>query len=221
MLMMACQRKLCQQAEIVTTVTDKGYNGYLDIAPIYRLHGKTIGIVGFGRIGRTVFKMLQGFDVKFLIDDPYIPDDIKKEYGIETVSLEEVLKNSDAVTLHVPMNWPETYHLIDEPQLNMMKETAIIVNTSRGPVVNIDALNKALDEGKIAQAGIDVFEVEPPKPDLPIIHNKKAICTPHMSWMSVEAGWEIRKSYINDVKRFLNKQGPIHQVNPEVESRFD
>ena len=221
MLITACQRKLGQQSTVATTVTDGGYIGYLDVAPVYRLHGKIVGIVGFGRIGSTVYRMLQGFGVNFLIDDPYLPDEVKKEYGIETVSLEEVLKGSDIITLHVPMNWPETHHLIDEAQLDMMKETAILVNTARGPIVNVEALNKALDDGKLAHAGIDVYEVEPPKPDLPLLHNKKAICTPHMGWMSVEAGWEIRQSYINDVKRYLNKQTPVHQVNPEIESRFE
>jgi D-3-phosphoglycerate dehydrogenase len=221
MLIMACQRKLGQQVEKVRKVTEEGYKDYMSVAPIYRLHGKTVGIIGFGRIGRTVYRMLQGFGVEFLIDDPYLTDEVKEKFGIETVSLEKLLKESDVVTIHVPLNIPETQHLIDEPQLNMMKETAILINTSRGPVVNLDALNKALEESKLAHAGIDVYETGTAKPDLGLIHNDKAICTPHMGWLSVESGWEIRKSYIGDVKRFLNKQGPVHQVNPQIPVRFE
>jgi len=221
MLMMACQRKLCQQVNIVSTVTHNGYIDYLSVAPLYRLHGKTIGIIGFGRIGRLVYRMLQGFGVNFLIDDPYLPDEMIQEYGIATVSKEEVLKESDIVTLHVPFNWPETYHLIDEADLKSMKETAILINTSRGPVVNLEALNAALDNCEIAHAGIDVYELEPPKPDLPLLRNKKAICTPHMSWMSVEASWDIRHSYMRDVRRFLNKQAPVNQVNPEISGKLE
>ena len=221
MLIMACQRKLIKQVEKVQQVTDKGYPNYMDIAPIYRLHGKTVGIVGIGRIGSTVYNMLQGFGVNFLIDDPYLPEERKREMGIETVSLEKVLTESDIVTLHVPYSWPNTHHMIDEPQLKMMKPTSVIVNTARGPIINTEALNKALDDGVIGLAGIDVHEGGVPKPDSPLIHNEKAICTPHMGWLSVEAGWEIRHSYIENVKRFLNKQDSVHRVNPEVKIRFE
>ncbi len=220
MLIFACQRKLLRQRELLREwIKENRYASEL-IRPIYRLQGKTLGIVGFGRIGRTIYRMMQGFDLRFLIYDPYLSEAAKKEYGIETVSLEKMLRESDIVSIHTPLN-EETYHLFDEPQFKMMKKNAILINTSRGSVVNLDALDRALREGLIAHAGIDVYEKEPPDPDLPLLHNENAICTPHSSWYSEEGGWVIRKDILDDVKRLLQGQGPKNPVNPEVQIRFD
>jgi D-3-phosphoglycerate dehydrogenase / 2-oxoglutarate reductase len=221
MLIFACQRKLFMQNRILYDSATQGEWDFNSIYPVFSLSGKTLGIVGLGRIGAAVCRMMQGFHLRFLICDPYLSDARKKDLGIETISLDEVLKESDIITVHTPLN-RETHHFIDEPQLKRMKRTAILVNTSRGGTVNLRALDKALREGWISHAGIDVYEEkEPPDPDFPLLHNERAICTPHLSWLSEEAGWGIRKKIVEDVRRFVQKQGPRHLINPEVKMRFE
>ena len=219
MLIFACQRKLLLQNRLLQKSAAEGKWVFDPIYPVYRLSGKTLGIVGFGRIGAAVWRMMQGFKMRVLVSDPYLSDARKKEYGIETLPLAQVLKEADIVTVHTPLN-KETHHLIDEPQLKLMKRSAILVNTARGAVVNLQSLDKALREGWIAHAGIDVYEEEPPDPDLVLLHNEQAICTPHLSWLSEEAGWSIREKIVEDVRGFVQGKGPRYQVNPEVKIRF-
>lgn len=221
MLMIACQRKLVEQERILRKSAGQGVYGFSNIYPVYRFSGKTLGIVGFGRIGSAVFRMLQGFNMRFLINDPYLPEERKRQFGIETYPLEEVLSRSDIVTAHVPLKWGETYHMFDEPQFKLMKKDAIFVNTSRGAVVNLEALDCTLRSGELGMAGIDVYETEPPPADFPLLHNERAICTPHLSWLSEEAGMQIRQSYIENIRLFLNNQPPPNIVNPEVQLQFN
>jgi D-3-phosphoglycerate dehydrogenase len=102
-----------------------------------------------------------------------------------------------------------------------MKPTAVLVNTARGGIVNLNALDRALRAGKLAHAGIDVYESEPPPPDMPLLSNENAICTPHLAWLSEEAGWKIRQKIVEDVRRLAAGQGPRFTLNPEVEIPFD
>jgi len=220
MLIFACQRKLLLQNRLLQKSAAEGKWVFDPIYPVYRLSGKTLGIVGFGRIGAAVWRMMQGFKMRVLVSDPYLSDARKKEYGIESLPLDHVLKESDIVTVHTPLT-QETHHLIDEAQLKLMKPNAILVNTARGGIVNLQALDKALRERWIAHAGIDVYEKEPPDPDLALLHNERAICTPHLSWLSEEAGWSIREKIVEDVRRYLRGEDPRYQVNPEVKIRFD
>jgi D-3-phosphoglycerate dehydrogenase len=220
MLIFTCQRKLLLQSRILYDSAEKRKWEFSPIYPVFRLSGKTLGIIGFGRIGGTVYRMMQGFGLHCLVCDPYLPESRKKEFGIETLPLDDVLKESDIVSIHTPLN-QQTYHLIDEPQLRLMKKNAILVNTARGGIVNLRALDKMLRDGWISHAGIDVYEEkEPPDPDFPLLHNERAICTPHLSWLSEEAGWSIRKKIVEDVRRFVHRQGPRYPVNGKVEIRF-
>jgi len=220
-LMMACQRKLPLQQNLLSRSVEAQKWIFKDIYPVYRLEGQKVGIIGFGRIGSSVYSMLSGFGVDFLICDPYISEIRVKEYGIGTVPFEKVISEADMITIHCPLNWEDTYHLFDEPQFQNMKETAILVNTARGGIVNLDALDTALTQGHLAGAGIDVYEVEPPPQDLAILRNPKAICTPHLSWLSEEAGWDIRRSYMDDIDRFLAGKPPKNVLNPEVKIDFN
>jgi D-3-phosphoglycerate dehydrogenase len=204
MLIMACQRKLTTQLRSMACSADAGKWVFEPVYPVFQMHGKTVGIVGMGRIGGTVFRMLQGFELKTLVYDPYLSETRKKEYGIETCSLEELLQNSDIITIHCPLKWEETYHMFDTPQFKMMKNTAILINTARGGIVNLESLDQALRSGEIAQAGIDVYEVEPPPADLPLLHNERATCTPHLSWLSEESGWTIREKIMEQVRNYLD-----------------
>lgn len=213
MLIMACQRKITTQLDIMDRSSRIGSWEFQSVNPVFSLSNKKIGIIGFGRIGRTVHKMLQGFGVDFLIVDPYLSDEMKKSYGIETVPFEKALLESDVVTIHCPLKWAETYHMFDHEQFKMMKNTAILVNTARGGIVNLEALDAALNDRQIAMAGIDVYEVEPPPSDFPILRNPRAICTPHLSWLSEESGWNIRRKIMNDVELFIQAQPPVNRVN--------
>ena len=150
------------------------------------LFGKTFGIVGTGAIGGKVAKIAQAFGCKVVAYSRTVKPEMEG-LGIEYMSLEDVLKVSDIVSLHVPLN-DKTKGLIGEKEIALMKKNAILLNTARGPVVDSEALAKALNEEKIAGAGIDVFEMEPPVPaDHPLMHAKHTVVTPHVAFASHEA----------------------------------
>jgi len=138
------------------------------------LHGKTVGIVGLGRIGRLVAGLTRAFGMRVLAHDPYV----SSSDLAELVSLETVLRESDFVSLH-PVLTPETRHLINPERLALMQPTAYLINTSRGGVIDEPALIEALQRGQIAGAGLDVFETEPPALDNPLLHMPNVIGTPH------------------------------------------
>lgn len=151
------------------------------------LSGKTLGVIGAGRIGSTVARIAKyGFNMHILYYDVACRDDLNKELGAECVSVEELLKRSDIVTIHVPL-LPETRHMINEEKLRLMKKTAILINTSRGAVVDTVALVKALSEGWIAGAGLDVFEEEPLPKDHPLTKLDNVVLTPHIGASTKEA----------------------------------
>jgi D-3-phosphoglycerate dehydrogenase len=219
-LMMACQRKLPLQQELLYRSVETKKWIFKDIYPVYRMKGQKVGIIGFGRIGSTVYRMLTGFGVEFLINDPYLSDERVQKFGIVLDSFEDVISQADIVTIHCPLKREETYHMFDELQFKLMKEKAILINTARGGIVNLEALDAALRSGEIGAAGIDVYEQEPPGEALAILTNPKAICTPHLSWLSEEAGWDIRRDYLDDVRRFLDGKPPKNILNPEVKFRL-
>lgn len=219
-LIFACQRKLSTQMRLTEESSREGHWVFEAIYPVHSLRGKVLGVIGCGRIGSVVFHMMQSFGLGgTLVCDPYLSDERRKELGCPVVSLDELLSQADIVTVHVPLG-PETYHLLDETQFELMKPTAILVNTARGGVVNLAALDRALRDGRPMFAGIDVYEQEPPGSDLAILRNPKAICTPHLAWLSEEAGWSIREKIVEDVRRFLQHESPRYQINKGVQNRF-
>lgn len=197
-LILACARKVVWSREILDRSSAKGEWDFSGLFPMYRMEGKTLGIVGLGRIGGRVCKKMQSFGMRILGCDPYLSEERARELGVEVVDLQTLLKESDYVTLHTPMN-EETRHLINSDTLRMMKPTAYLVNTSRGPMVDADALARAITEGQIAGAAIDVYDVEPPPQSLPLFGLDNVILTPHIGWASEEAGWEIRHSIVDDI----------------------
>lgn len=152
----------------------------------FELEGKTLGIVGFGRIGYQIAKIAKALGMNLLLYDPYPNEEHAKEVGGKFVDLETLLKESDVVTLHVPLI-DATYHLINEERLKLMKPTAILINAARGAVVDTNALVKALKEGWIAGAGLDVFEEEPLPKDHPLTKLDNVVLTPHIGASTVEA----------------------------------
>ena len=145
--------------------------------PVGPLHGETLGIIGFGRIGRMMAKRGAALDMEMVAYDPFLPAEALQELGVEQVSLDELLRRSDYVSIHSPLT-EDTRHLIDAAALKRMKPTAYLINTSRGPVVDEAALATALREGWIAGAGLDVLEQEPPDPASPLLELDNVIITP-------------------------------------------
>ena len=181
----------------------------------YDIHDATLGIIGLGRIGSAIARRAKGFNMKILYYDAIRREDIEKELGIIYTDIDTLLKESDIVTLHVPLT-NETRHLINEEKLKLMKKNAILINTSRGPVIDEKALYKALKEGWIAGAGLDVLEKEPPLKDNPLFKLNNVIITPHMAWYSIDSLMEIQTKAAEEVARVLSGQLPINLVNKDV-----
>ena len=183
------------------------------------IYGETVGIVGFGWIGRAMARKCKALGMTVLVNDPYVGDHLAVEYQVDFVTKDELLERSDYVSLHVP-HLDSTHHFIDSAALDLMKHTAYLVNTSRGPVVDEQALIAALKAGKIAGAGIDVYEQEPLSVDNPLLSMENVICTPHVAGSS-EIGWEIiRRRAGEEAARVLLGRRPDVVVNPEVLGRM-
>jgi D-3-phosphoglycerate dehydrogenase len=216
MLIFNCARKFIRQQESMTRSVEKGQWDFDLVYPIYQISDKTMGIIGCGRIGSTVFRMMKGFNMKYLICDPYLTEARKNELGIKTVPLNEVLIESDIVTIHTPLN-DETRHLISEAQLKTMKQTSFIINTARGGILDENAIVKACQQGWIAGAALDVYEFrEPPNKKSKLLAVENITLTPHLAWYSVESEWKIRKKIIDNIKLFIEDKKLINIINPEV-----
>lgn len=142
------------------------------------LAGKVLGSIGIGNIGAELFRLARPFDFKFIAHDPFADKNLARELGIELVSLEDVFRRSDILCVNCPLT-PETRHIVNAGRLAIMKSTAYLINTSRGSTVDQQALTTALRERRIAGAGLDVFEIEPPAADDPILALDNVIVTPH------------------------------------------
>lgn len=142
------------------------------------LVGRTFGSLGVGNIGAETFRLLKPFDMRFIAHDPYADAALAKSLGIELVSIEELFKRADVVSVSAPLT-PETHHIVNAERLAMMKPTAYLINTARGPLVDQKALTAALREHRIAGAGLDVFETEPTDPDDPLFKLDNVIVSPH------------------------------------------
>ena len=186
-----------------------------NMRPISRLKGKTVGIIGLGRIGRKVAQRLKGFEVKIIAYDPYASMEVFNKYGVKRVDFENLISEADIITIHTPLT-NETRHMIGEKEFKSMKRNAIIVNTSRGGVVDEKALYKALKEKWVAGAGLDVMEKEPPEKDNLILKLDNVIVTPHMAWYSENSFNEVRKIAAEEVARALTGRTPINLVNKNV-----
>ena len=177
MLILATLKKLAWQAK--NCAEGKWRVGDFAETRLYELEGKTVGIVGLGNIGKKVARRLHGFDVKILYYDILrLAEHEEDALGVRFVLLDELLKTSDVVTLHVPLS-PQTKDMISERQLGLMKPTAVLVNTCRGPVVDEVALHKALITKRIVGAGLDVMVDEPPSKDNPLLNVENITITPH------------------------------------------
>ncbi|MCL4534947.1 MAG: C-terminal binding protein [Bacteroidetes bacterium] len=193
-------------------------SGHWDIQagkPLHRINGRTLGVVGFGKIGRALAQKASGLGLRILAYDPYLAAQSVKTPGVELVDLDRLLRESDLVSIHVPLT-AETRAMIGEEELRKMKPSACLVNTSRGSVVDIPALAQALREGWIAAAGIDVLPEEPPPADSPLLGLENLTLTPHASFYSEESLVDLQTSTAEEVVRVLSGQRPLHLINPEA-----
>ena len=175
--------------------------------PLIELAGKTIGIVGYGAIGKAVAKIANAFDMNILVHTrtPAQTDNIK------FTNLDELLKKSDIVTLHCPLT-PQTEKMIDASRLSIIKNTAFLINTGRGGLIDESALADALQKKIIAGAGLDVLTQEPPEPDNPLLKLSNCIITPHIAWATYEARKRLINTVTDNLKNFLNNT-PINVVS--------
>lgn len=181
------------------------------------VQGRNIGIIGFGRAGQAVAARLQGWGARLLVADPFADPAVVSANGGELVSLETLLQESDAITIHAFLS-AETQNLISEPQLRLMKPTAYLVNLARGGLVDQPALIKALQEGWIAGAALDVFAVEPLEADSPLrqIPRDRLILTPHNAGASQEGATSGPRAVMENLKRGLAGEPPLYFNNPAV-----
>ena len=182
---------------------------------IMRLRGKKIGIVGFGRIGRGVCEKALAFGFLVLASDPFVSADAIAEAGARKVELPELLGESDFVTLHSPLI-PETEKMIGPSELDAMKESAFLINCARGPLIDEDALHRALTTGQIAGAGLDVLVDISPPIDHKLTRLENVIVTPHTAFFSQEAVLELEERAAGEVVHVFDGQMPDNLVNPNV-----
>lgn len=187
--------------------------------PGRRFHGATLGLVGFGRIPRLLVHKLAGFDMEYLAYDPYVPADVVADHGVASVSLADLLSQADYVSLHCPLT-AQTYHLIGEAELRLMKPTAFIVNTARGSVIDERALIQALQEGWIAGAGLDVLEQEPIRLDNPLLALDNVIITPHYAGYSDRYPEDNYEASVEAILDMATGHWPRSVANPQVSPRW-
>ncbi len=210
-LLLACIRRLLSTHNQLSTGSWNVHEG----DPVFRLAGKTLGLVGLGTLGQAVARKLQGWNLKLIATDPFLEPEVAKKLNVELVSLTTLLGESDYVSLHLPL-LPETRHLMNAATFRRMKPGAILVNTARGPIVSGPDLLDALNKGILSCAALDVFEDEPPPVDSPLRHHPKLLLTDHMAWYSEEAQLELQTRAAEEVVRCCTGSLPEAIANPEV-----
>ena len=207
-LLMDCVRKVARKDRLVR----QGQWNLTGIQDVYRMSGKVFGFVGYGSIARVVHRKLRGFNMaKVLVADPFVSEDDAKAAGVEVVELNELCKKADFISVHAPLV-EATKGLIGAKQFELMKETAMIVNTSRGPLIDTTALIDALKNNRIACAGLDVFENEPLEDGSELRNIDNVTLTDHAGWYSVEAMAELKTKAAQNVVDTLLTGKPSYVV---------
>ena len=214
-MMMALERQLLP---FIDRAKQGGYaNG--KVIKCHRIKGQTLGILGYGKIGRELAKMALGMGMHVLIYDPYISD-FHSDEDIAATDMDTLLKESDVISIHTPLT-PDTHHMISAPQLQKMKNSVILLNASRGGVVNTEDLIAALKDGTIAAAGLDVIEGEPIPVDHEIFQLKNVLFTPHVGMYSEEAMEDMYHKLFQQTMDTLHGKKPNNVVNPAVLERLN
>lgn len=183
--------------------------------PIGRIREKTLGLIGSGKIGLSMAKMIFPFGVKVMAYDPYLKE---APEGVQLKDFEAVLRESDFISIHCPLN-DSTRHLIGEKEFKKMLKRPILINTSRGPIIDEKALIQALEEGLLSGAGLDVMEKEPPDPQNPLLKMENVILSPHVGFYSEESIRELKRRTAENVSAVLTGKWPRSVVNHEVRGK--
>lgn len=186
---------------------------------MHRLRGATLGLIGLGRVATTLVPKARGFGMRILAYDPYISGSIVEELAIERVSLNQLLRESDFVSIHCSLT-PETRHLIGLEQLKKMKPGAFLINTARGGIVDTEAIYLALTQGYIAGAGLDAIDPDPPSPKHPLFNLNNVILTGHTAFAGPEAEAEQWCRPLEEIARMKRGEWPHSLVNPQVKEKF-
>jgi D-3-phosphoglycerate dehydrogenase len=182
------------------------------IVPRRRLRGQTLGLLGFGRIGQAVAIKARGLGLEIIVHDPYLDAQAIAANGARAVDQATLLRESDYLSLHVPLT-ESNRRVLNAQAFALMKPTAIVINTARGGLIDEDALLTAIQSGQIAGAALDVLVVEPPSPDHPLLHEPRVMITPHTGWYSEDANYDVRVRAIEEVVRVLRGERPRCPVN--------
>ncbi|TYT24098.1 hydroxyacid dehydrogenase [Dictyoglomus thermophilum] len=186
----------------------------------WEVKDKIVGIIGYGNIGSRVGEILKnGFNAKIIAYDPNIPPEVLKEKGAEPVSLEELIRNSDIISLNASLN-EKSRHMISDKEFSMMKDNVIIINTARGELMDEEALIRAIKSGKVAGVGLDVMKDEPPDPQNPLLHMENVVVTPHIAAYTYECLKGMGDKVVADVERVVNQEIPEEIINKEVLERL-
>ncbi len=213
MLLLATHRRAVEQDRMVRE--GRWTEGRPQLLQIPRLMGQTLGFIAFGRVARATARRAKAFGLNLIAHDPFIDEQTIAEHGVEPVSLDDVLTRSDFISMHMPAT-PEAQGFLKGQHFRRMKPTCIFVNTGRGPTVEEAGLIKALQEGWIAGAGLDVFEVEPVKPDNPLLKMSNVILAPHNASASSRFDPARKRRVGQEITNVLSGRWPMSCVNPVV-----
>lgn len=209
-LLLSVERRTAQFSAEIESGTWDWTNG----RPIYRLRGRTLGLAGFGKLPQAVVAKAEPFGLEPIAYDPYVDGAEMAEHGVEKVSFDELLERSDVISVHTPLT-EETRAMFDAEVFAAMNDDAILVNTSRGPTVDVDALYDALVDGELRGAGLDVMPEEPPE-DHPLFGLEETVLTPHVAWYSEESIVDMRSTVAGDVLSVLEDETPTNPVNEDA-----
>ena len=210
-LMLACHRKL----NILNSQVHHNGWDYKIAKPIHRLQGQTLGLLGFGRIPKMVAQKAKAFGLNIIAYDPYVTPEVGLQYNVTILPLKDVLQKADIISVHVPLT-KDTENLLNEQTLSWMKPEAIVINTSRGPLIDEKALYHALKDKKIGYAGLDVTVQEPIQKDNALLTLDNVIITPHVAWYSEEAELELKTKVAQGVADVLSGKNAKYLVNRDV-----
>lgn len=183
------------------------------VVPIARLRGTTLGLLGLGNIPQQIVGKAQAFGMNVIAADPYCPDEVFRKFNVAKVEFDDLLANSDYISVHAPLT-PETEKIFNMDAFKKMKNTAFLINTARGPLVDTADLAAALDTGEIAGAGLDVLPSEPPAADDPIVGRDDVVITPHTGFYSEDALLDLQTTVASDVAAVLAGEEPKYPVKP-------
>jgi D-3-phosphoglycerate dehydrogenase len=219
-LILACARKFYQLVPDIRRGKWGAQADYLDaLKPLHRISGQTLGLIGFGNIGRILVPKAKAFGFRIVVHSPHVPRILFDTFGVEPVELDRLLEESDFVSMHTALT-QDTRHMMGLEQFKRMKRTAYFINTARGELVDERALYTALSEGLIAGAGLDVLETEPPGHDNPLLRLNNVFVTGHFAYYSEESREELLKWPWEEVARVLQGEWPQGLLNAQVKERF-